>query len=104
MSPQGTRPSKEITSLCYRNRGCKLTLQNDTEEELTLDGENSASSIFCTPKEYPLCNNEEHPLVTQRILKHFEETGCDIIGQTKSESCRQQSTSRKVSIINIIIS
>ena len=53
----------------HRNRGCKLTLQNDTEEELTLDGENSANSIFCTPKEYPLCNNEEHPLVTQRILK-----------------------------------
>ena len=87
------RPNKESMEMRkrremhpHRTRGCKLTLHNNIEEEPIIDGENSNNSIFCTPN----CSPDDHPLITRRMLKHFDATGCDILGQSRGVKPRQQ--------------
>jgi hypothetical protein len=74
----------------HRNMGCKLTLNYETEEEQPQDREDSANSIYCTPN--------DHPLITKRIIRHYEATGCDIVGHSRAERSEKITVSKHVNI------
>ena len=74
----------------HMKRGCRLA-RDDSEEEQVENKEDSDNSLFCTPA---TCSPEKHPLITRKIVKHFDATGCDIIGlERRFESRRGKNKS-----------
>jgi hypothetical protein len=71
----------------HNKRGCRIT-QYDSDEEKVENKEDSDNSQFCTPF-LTKCSPEKHPLVSRKIVKHFDETGCDIVGLERTLETRR---------------